>query len=160
MEEQELIVLRGTVPISTLIMLELVRRQNRKQSKHGTIGQVNRMNDLISRQTVLDVLKDKWNMFSDANDAMQESIDTIEALTPLTPQPKRRMRLFKIIDNNTGKEPTYDVITEQAKLGDLMTDDIDGFYVNEDGQIIFVDDCGNCTWLDMNRFDIESGEEI
>jgi len=118
------------------------------------------MNDLISRQTVLDVLKDKWNMFSDANDAMQESIDTIEALTPLTPQPKRRMRLFKIIDNNTGKEPTYDVITEQAKLGDLMTDDIDGFYVNEDGQIIFVDDCGNCTWLDMNRFDIESGEEI
>ena len=116
--------------------------------------------DCISRQEVLDVLKDTWNMFSDANDAMQESIDTIEALTPLTPQPKRRLRLFKIIDNNTGKEPTYDVITEQAKLGDLMTDDIDGFYVNEDGQIIFVDDCGNCTWLDMNRFDIESGEEI
>ena len=46
------------------------------------------MSDLISRQTVIDVLKDKWNMFSDANDAMQESIDTIEALPSVTPQPK------------------------------------------------------------------------
>ena len=57
MEEQELIVLRGTVPISTLIMLELVRRQNRKQSKHGTIGQVNKMDDLISRQAAIDAVK-------------------------------------------------------------------------------------------------------
>jgi len=54
MEEQELIVLRGIFPISTLIMLELVRRQNRKQSKHGTGEQVNRMNDLISRIAVHD----------------------------------------------------------------------------------------------------------
>ena len=44
--------------------------------------------DCISREAVLDILKDKWNMFSDANDAIQESIDTIEALSPVTPQPK------------------------------------------------------------------------
>ena len=44
--------------------------------------------DAISRQTVLAILKDKWNMFSDANDAMQESIDTIEALPSGAPQPK------------------------------------------------------------------------
>jgi hypothetical protein len=44
--------------------------------------------DAISRQAVLEVLKDKWNMFSDANDAMQESIGTIEALPNITPQPK------------------------------------------------------------------------
>lgn len=44
--------------------------------------------DCVRRREVLDVLKDKWNMFSDANDAMQESIDTIEALKPVTPQPK------------------------------------------------------------------------
>jgi len=43
--------------------------------------------DAISRQAVLGILKDKWNMFSDANDAMQESIDTIEAFPPVTPQP-------------------------------------------------------------------------
>lgn len=44
--------------------------------------------DAISRQAVLDILKEKWNMFSDANDAIQESIDTIEALQPVTPQPR------------------------------------------------------------------------
>ena len=44
--------------------------------------------DAISRQAVLGILKDKWNMFSDANDAMQESIDTIEAFPLVTPQPK------------------------------------------------------------------------
>ena len=44
--------------------------------------------DCVRRREVLDVLKDKWNMFSDANDAMQESIDTIEALKPVTPRPK------------------------------------------------------------------------
>lgn len=54
--------------------------------------------DCVSRQEVLDVLKDKWNMFSDANDAMQESIATIEALPPVTPQPEvgRWMRKTKV----------------------------------------------------------------
>ena len=33
--------------------------------------------------------------------------------------------------------------------------DIDGFYVDEDGQIILVDDCGNCTWVDAKRFKVE-----
>lgn len=55
--DEKLIVLRGIFPISTLIMLELVRRQNRKQSKHGTGEQVNRMDDLISRQAAIDALK-------------------------------------------------------------------------------------------------------
>lgn len=44
--------------------------------------------DVISRQAVLDILKDKWNMFSDANDAMQESIDTIKVIPSVTPQPQ------------------------------------------------------------------------
>lgn len=44
--------------------------------------------DCISRKAVLDVLKGKWNMFSDANDAMQESIDTIESLQPVSSSEK------------------------------------------------------------------------
>lgn len=44
--------------------------------------------DCVRRQEVLDVLRDKWGMFSDANDAMQESIDTIKALQPVTPLPQ------------------------------------------------------------------------
>ena len=69
------------------------------------------------------------------------------------------MTLFKIIDRKTGKEPTDRVITAQARLGNLIPCDIDGFYVGEDGQIILVDDCGNCTWLDMGRFKVEMQNE-
>ena len=55
--------------------------------------------DLISRQEVLDILKDKWNMFSDGNDAMQESIDTIEAITSVKPHPSaENTEEWKIID--------------------------------------------------------------
>ena len=63
--------------------------------------------------------------------------------------------MFKIIDRKTGKEPTDRVIQNIAKRGNLISCDIDGFYVADDGQIILVDDCGNCTWLDMNRFKVE-----
>lgn len=69
------------------------------------------------------------------------------------------MTLFKIIDRKTGKEPTDRVIAAQARLGNLIPCDIDGFYVGEDGQIILVDDCGNCTWLDMGRFKVEMQNE-
>ena len=63
--------------------------------------------------------------------------------------------IFQIIDRKTGKEPTDRVIKNIAKRGGLMDMDIDGFYVGEDGQIILVDDCGNCTWVDMSRFEVE-----
>jgi len=62
---------------------------------------------------------------------------------------------FRIIDNKTGKEPTDRVISNIARKGGLMEMDIDGFYVDEDGQIILVDDCGNCTWVDAKRFKVE-----
>ena len=42
--------------------------------------------DCVRRREVLDVLKDTWNMFSDANDAMQESINAIKALKSVTPR--------------------------------------------------------------------------
>lgn len=64
------------------------------------------------------------------------------------------MTLFEIIDKKTGKEPTDRVINSMARLGNLIICDIDGFYVGEDGQIILVDECGNCTWLDMERFEV------
>lgn len=60
--------------------------------------------DCVRRQEVLDILKDEWNKFSDANDAMQESIDTIEALKPVTPKPKTGHWITK-----DGKEQGYDI---------------------------------------------------
>lgn len=47
--------------------------------------------DYINKHEVLHILKEKWNMFSDADDAMQESIDTIEALPPVPPQTKQEL---------------------------------------------------------------------
>ena len=44
--------------------------------------------DAISRQAAIDILRDKWHKLPDANDAMQESIDDIKLLPPVTPQPK------------------------------------------------------------------------
>lgn len=63
--------------------------------------------------------------------------------------------MLKVIDTKTGKEPTERVMDNIARKGGLMQADIDGFYVGEDGQIILVDDCGNCTWVDAERFKIK-----
>ena len=62
------------------------------------------------------------------------------------------MITFKVIDRTTGKEPTDRVIHNLAKKGGLMTMDIDQFFVGEDGTLILVDDCGNATWCDSERF--------
>ena len=59
---------------------------------------------------------------------------------------------FHVIDRKTGKEPTDRVITNIARKGGLMTMDIDGFYVSEEGDLVLVDDCGNATWVDQERF--------
>ena len=61
---------------------------------------------------------------------------------------------FHVIDQKTGKEPTDRVITNIAKKGGLMTMDIDGFYVGEEGDLVLVDDCGNATWVDQERFKV------
>ena len=61
---------------------------------------------------------------------------------------------FKVIDTLTGKEPTDRVINDIAKKGGLIIADIDQFFVGEDGQIVLVDDCGNITYCDMERFKV------
>lgn len=77
-------------------MMELIGalEENEKADVPDTdVGNIDE--DVISRQEVLDILKEKWNMFSSADDAMQESIDTIESLpsvTPARPQNPERNR--------------------------------------------------------------------
>lgn len=66
---------------------------------------------------------------------------------------------FRIIDTKTGKEPTDRVIDNIARKGHLLTMDIDQFAVCEDGSIILLDDCGNLTYCDTNRFKIEVIEQ-
>ena len=66
---------------------------------------------------------------------------------------------FRIIDTKTGKEPTEHVIYDIAVKGNLILCDIDQFAVCEDGSIILLDDCGNLTYCDTNRFKIEVIEQ-
>lgn len=71
------------------------------------------MDDLISRQAVLDILREKWNMFSSADDAMQESIDTIDAL-PSAEKTGRwiNTRPPEMSDNIVCSECGYDSIAD------------------------------------------------
>jgi len=61
---------------------------------------------------------------------------------------------FKVIDNNTGKEPTAKAIDNIAIEGGLVRNGIEQFYVGEDGSLILVDDCGNITYCDTTRFKV------
>lgn len=65
---------------------------------------------------------------------------------------------FKVIDKKTGTEPTARVIKNIAKKGRLLTNDIDQFFIGEDGSIILMDDCGNCAYCDNKRFKVEVEE--
>ena len=48
------------------------------------------MNDLISRQVVLDLMIQKWGENFSGDDAMQESIDAIREMPSVTPQEPRK----------------------------------------------------------------------
>ena len=65
---------------------------------------------------------------------------------------------FTIIDKTTGEYPTEETLIEIAKNGGLMDMDIDGFAVQEDGTILLLDDCGNMTYCDMERFIVQIEE--
>lgn len=64
------------------------------------------------------------------------------------------MMVFKIIDSETGKEPTAEVIDSIVKESDLIQYDVDQFFVGEDGSIVLADDCGNITYCDPKRFKV------
>lgn len=59
---------------------------------------------------------------------------------------------FDIYDNETGRPVDTETIDEIAKTGNLIRSDIDGFALTEDGRILLLDDCGNSTECDNERF--------
>ena len=67
--------------------------------------------------------------------------------------------MFRVIDTKTGERPdAYQLhkILAQSKWADnLILDDIDGFYIGEDGTLIIIDDCGNVAYPPEGRFRIE-----
>lgn len=62
---------------------------------------------------------------------------------------------FTVIDKETGREVSERVIRQIAKNGGLMEFDIDQFAVTENGSLILLDDCGNCTYCVQDAFEIK-----
>ena len=65
---------------------------------------------------------------------------------------------FHVIDKRTGNEPIFDhnhIFKEKwFKESGLIWCDIDGWYISEDGQLVLIDDCGKCVWVDQERFEV------
>lgn len=62
---------------------------------------------------------------------------------------------FTVIDNNTGHYPDCEKIAlteDWAKH--LIYCDIDTFAITEDGNLILMDDCGNCAYCPYGRFTV------
>lgn len=68
---------------------------------------------------------------------------------------------FTVIDKQTGAYPDLGKIAlteEWAKH--LIYCDIDTFAITEDGNLILLDDCGNCAYCPHDRFTIIFEEDI
>ena len=61
---------------------------------------------------------------------------------------------IEIIDNITGKPPSAKLIDRIAKEYGLMEMDIDQFAVTEDGHVVLIDDCGRCSYVDTEGFNL------
>lgn len=61
---------------------------------------------------------------------------------------------IEIIDNTTGRPPSEKLIDRIAKEYGLMEMDIDQFAVTEDGHVVLIDDCGRCSYVDTEGFNL------
>ena len=61
---------------------------------------------------------------------------------------------IEIIDNTTGRPPSAKLIDRIAKEYGLMEMDIDQFAVTEDGHVVLIDDCGRCSYVDTEGFNL------
>ncbi len=62
------------------------------------------------------------------------------------------MKTFKVIDTTTSREISADKTEQIAKDYGLMEMDIDQFCISEDGNLLLVDDCGNSTYVDAEKY--------
>lgn len=75
-----------------------------------------------------------------------------------TKHPKDQPIQFKVIDKRTGKEPIFDHnhIFKQKwfKQSNLIWCDLEGWVISEDGVLMLTDECGNCAYAPMDRFEV------
>lgn len=62
---------------------------------------------------------------------------------------------FSVIDNKTGKYPDlYNIALKEDWAKGLMYCDMEGFSINEDGQLILSDECGKFVYCPSDRFTV------
>jgi hypothetical protein len=87
----------------------------------------------------------------------------ITALTEgATPSECKTFPKFKVIDNNTGKEPDLEDIVlneEWAYMSNLVHCDMEGFAITNNGDLIMLDECGNYEFCPQGRFTVIEGSD-
>jgi len=68
---------------------------------------------------------------------------------------------FTVIDKQTGKRPDMESIARNEEWAKgLMADDMEGFALEDDGDLVLMDECGNFTYCPRDRFEIHPETEI
>ena len=68
-------------------------------------------------------------------------------------------RLFTV-QNKDGTEITNEQLEKLADEGNLISCDIDGFYIDENGDLALLDECGNAMYLNTEDYKIVFNEEM
>ena len=62
---------------------------------------------------------------------------------------------FEVIDQKTGKYPDLEYIARTEEWAqNLIPCDMEGFCINEDGNLILMDECGNYAYCPPDRFQV------
>lgn len=67
---------------------------------------------------------------------------------------------FQVFDRLTGKEADLEVIARNEFWAQgLISCDMTGFFIGEDGSLILADECGHYVFCDRERFEIRFRKE-
>ena len=109
---------------------------------------------LIDADDLIERIKEQYRP-QDNNAVVNEVVgDIIHNL--IKEAPNVSVMKFKVIDTTTGNYPDLEKIAlteEWAK--DLMYCDMEGFAIEEDGDLMLMDECGNFRYCPDDRFKIE-----
>lgn len=62
---------------------------------------------------------------------------------------------FNVIDPKTGEYPDLEHIARTEEWAkNLIPCDVDGFCINEDGNLLLMDECGNYAYCPEDRFQV------
>lgn len=65
---------------------------------------------------------------------------------------------FTVIDPKTGKYPDLEHVARAEEWAqNLIPCDMEGFCINEDGNLLLMDECGNYAYCPQGRFQVDFG---